>query len=221
MTFSDDLSTVLRYLTEKDSDFYPSLVGPFEQTPHLMFADFLKGKGEDELADRIHRQTELSNNVGGRPLPASWLHTESGKDRTLHAVRTGHPNPTVRALSGRVNDGPDHRLFDVLFHSPYDADHDIAVYLSPEDGPKTHSSHKQVSAINKAGYNEGLEAKVVRGTVYLIDHDTLDPHGYESPSILFTAPVNDHSELKAMEDHARAIAEQRAAVGPAVVGPAH
>jgi hypothetical protein len=218
--FIESLGRAIKYLTERQ-DFYPALAGP-ELTPHLMYADYLRDNGEPELGDRIHKEVELTQQ-GVRPKPAKLGDSHSLHDFVLHAVRTGHPNPTVRALSGRFNEPPHPDLANVLFHSDNPSDHDVAVWLSPEDKAASHSSHDLLKRINsKANFDHNLEAKVVRGTVYLLDHAHPDRNAYGAPGIVFTAPVNDRSEVEALGAHADQLRAERAGLGGvARMGPAH
>jgi uncharacterized protein (TIGR02996 family) len=225
----DNLNKTIRYVTDKKQDFYPAVSDPHEMTPHLMLADWLRENGdarEQELGDKIH--DEVIRSQSGVPLkPVRLGDAYSNHDYVLNAVRTGHQNPTVRALASQSTIGmpPHPDLLDVLFNSdphlrPHD--HDVAVYLSPDDPYSSHTAHSTVTRINRTHTNEsGLEAKVVRGQLYLLDHEHPDAHSYGAPAVVFHAPVNDAGEVKALEQHANQVANERfegARMGPVTFG---
>lgn len=219
-----ELERAVKYATNSTSDFFRSVSDPHELTPHLMLADWLMEGEDPDLGQRIKREVER-NQKGERLKPVKLGDNQSTHDFILHAVRTGHPNPTVRALAGRFGDLPHPHLFDVLFHSDpttRPTDHDVAVWLSPEDHPSTHATHAILKRINsRANFEGDLEAKVVRGTAYLLDHRHPDRNGYGAPGIVFEAPVNDRSEMEALAAHAAQLASERNAgeLGPARMGP--
>jgi uncharacterized protein (TIGR02996 family) len=233
----DALNEVLKYLTDKKEDFYPAVVDPNEHTPHLMLADFLNENGDPETAERI--RTEVKKQ---QEYPQAIKPTRLGGDHVtdhdfvLAAVRSGHPNPTVRALASRVIPGlppkekvPENTnrrndLIDLLLHSDPQTrphDHDVAVTLAPSDPVRSHTAHSRLRRINGAGGESGLEAKVVRGVMYLLDHEHPDRNAFGAPGILFTSPVNDDNELDELEAHAQNVRAERSpeGFGPAHMGP--
>lgn len=214
--FTTELGKAIKYLTEKKEDLYPAIMAPEnagEVTPHFMLSDFLREQGEDELADRIKKQATLTGE-GVKPKPAR-LNDDSDMDHkafVLKAVRTGHPNPTVRAFAGQQEDHNRYDTSDLLFHSPHHHDHDVAVWLALPDPQSKHSTHDLINRIGSwRNRNQGLEVKTVRGTTYLLDHENPDPKAFGAPRILFTSPVNDRAELEAMLAHADGIGAQRQA----------
>lgn len=221
MSYEDSLSHVLKYSNTKSERFLPVLSDPTDLTAPLVFADWLeeKDRPEPEMADRLRREVQRQRE--GHPIRPMGLGDEySGPDTVLNAVRTGHPNPTVRALANKFDELPHPHFFDLLFHSNSEAapwDHDVAVYLHPEDGSSTHSVHSQLKTLNSRPFREsGLEGKVVRGQLYLLDHDAPDPRAYGAPAIVFHSPVNDPSEVKALVDHGRKMVAERSGVGTPV-----
>jgi len=225
MTYTDDLNAVLKYVTDRKEDFYSSLMGGSgDLTPHHLLVDFLQER--DESDPLVHRlRTELDRTKSGQKIrPVRLGDAYSLHDFVLHALRTGHPNPAVRAFAGLSDVGhpPHPDLLNLLFHSDRPEDQDAAVWLHPEDETSSHSSHSLMKKLNSRQLKDnGLETKAVRGTAYLLDHEATDHNYYGAPEIRFTAPINDHSELAEMEQHAHQLAEGRAEMGPATVGPAH
>ena len=132
-----------------------------------------------------------------------------------------HPNPVVRKMASHSEGGAHPSLVTALFESDNPADHDAAVLLAPEDDPHSHSAHRYADAINDHHRKDGLEAKVVRGTAYLLDHrhdDLSKPDHYGAPAIDFTAPANDHTELEAMRRRAAELADKRRTATAAMSG---
>jgi uncharacterized protein (TIGR02996 family) len=219
MSYEEDLNFVLKYNLNSKSTWMPALSDPADHVAPLVFADWLEENDGHELAGKIRKQVELSKS-GGIIKPHRLGDAASDHDFVVHAVRTGHQNPTVRAMASM----PDHSdLIDLLLHSDSKVrphDHDVAVFLSQPDPHKSHSAHSTLSKINRRTPDSGLQAKVVRGTAYLLDYEHNDRRSYGAPAIVFHAPVNDHSEMQALADHAHQLATERAAMDGAQIGPA-
>jgi uncharacterized protein (TIGR02996 family) len=209
--FSQDVGEVLKYVHWQKSDWYGKLAeSPTDSTPHLVFADWLQENGDEALAHKVRSEaTDEMLSVPRRPyqqLPDDYSDHDAVKQHIHHT----HPNPTVRAMAGGVGEVPHPDMTDLLLHSTEPDDHDVAIYLSPEDSPKTHTAHKDLHQLNSHPFAEaGLFAKVVRGTVYLMDHEYPYGNKYGAPSIRFTSPVNDHSEMAALVQHANELRQQR------------
>lgn len=234
----EQLGRAIRYLTERKEDFYHAVSDPHDLTPHHMLSDYVREQGDDELADRIkteiHRQEHLPQTIRPHRLGES----ASEHDFVVAALRSGHPNPTVRAMASLVSMGfpPPERmaanterrndLISLLLHSdpqvrPYD--HDAAIAIAPNDPVRSHTAHSDLWRINTPANTEAdLSAKVVRGVVYLLDGQRPDHRAYGAPSIVFEAPANDKSELEALRRHADQLRADRSpeGFGPASMGPA-
>lgn len=227
--YAADISEVLKYVSwDKPTDVYPQLLQePLDAHLHAVYADWLQDRAQTpedhQLAERVRREAHKSLLID-RPLKPAKLNDDASlHDFVLHAIRTGHQNPTVRAMAGeRIGDTPHPELINLLLHSDHPYDQDVAIWLAPEDAKDSHAAHSRLKRINsRANEEAGLQAKVVRGTVYLLDHEVPDHRAYGAPSILFTAPVNDHSELDELEAHAQNVRAERTAAGPAThIGPA-
>lgn len=216
MTFVDELNKALRYHTK--ADWQQAVSQSDDATPHLSYADWLEENGEPETAGRV--RTEAQHNLMGHPVrPVRLGDNYSEHDYVLHAVRTDHRNPTVRALAQATEAGhpPNPDLINLLFHSEHPADTDVAVFLAPEDRPAAHTP--VVNRINRNSLTTGLMAKTVRGTVYLMDNETPDHRAFGAPQIVFHSPATDQRELAAMAAHADHIATERAEVP--MIGPVH
>lgn len=223
MQLIDELDRAIRYMTERKEDFYPSIISATDDVPHKVFADYLQDHNEDDPL--LHRlRSELERQKSGKVRAVRLGDAYPLHDFVLHAIRTGHNNPSVRAMAGLTEVGhpPHSDLLNLLFHSDRPDDQDAAVWLHPEDSPSSHSSHAQLRRLNSHTLrNAGLETKVVRGTAYLLDHESNQPTSYGAPEIVFTAPINDHSELEAMSSHAHDLAKQRAEMEGASMGAVH
>lgn len=231
------LSEVLKYVHWDRKDWFPALVGEGATDAHrqLVYADWLEDHGgEPALADRVRKEANKSLAMAGRTSPPVRM----GDDATEHefvrqAVRTGHPSAVVRAMvGGRVtpdqphgeNDHP--QLTDLLLRSAHPSDHDVGVFLADPD-PEPKNGHPHLNRLNTHRFREqGLFAKQVGGTVYLLDNEDLEEddrkrrRSYGAPEIRFHAPANDPEEVSALIEHADQIRTQREAAR-AGMGPAH
>lgn len=231
MNYVTELGRALKYLTEREDFIKPTMVGQHSDLlPHKMFADYLMDSpnpADTEVGGLLAQEVDKSEK--GHRLGLVRL----GDGATMHdtiraALASAHPNPTVRAYAKHIarqpaGAAPPHDLFSILLSSERPHDQDAGVYLHPEDHHSTHSAHRTLAHLNSQPFAEsGLEAKVVRGTVYLMDHEDVSNPTWGAPSIVFTAPVNDPSELAEMRAHAEQIvAERNVDDGPAQIGPLH
>jgi uncharacterized protein (TIGR02996 family) len=235
----ESLERVIKYSNWQRQDWFPALVGDGAHDHHkaLVFADWLdEHGGEPELAEKVRREAHKSLALNGRPLKPNRLGDNyTLADFVLHAIRTGHPSPTVRAMSGKapsptnpLGEPPHPQLSTLLLRSSHAADQDVGAFLALPD-PEPKAGHPHLKRLNTMFIREaGLEAKQVDGTVYLMDHEDLEDDGHQqrrsfgAPEIRFTADAKDPQELAAMEAHAHQIASARAGLeGVAHMGPAH
>jgi hypothetical protein len=214
----------LKYVFWDRHDFFPKVVGSpaAEVANHLVFADYLTERGDEQLADRIRSEAAKTHLSRVRLGDDHSLH-----DFVLSAVKSAHPSPTVRALAHPVGDFMHHPdLVDALLHSDSVPDLDAAVWLAGEDRiPPHHLAKDYHKRINTRDFAEqGLEAKVVKGTMYLLDHEDTSHRSYGAPSVIFTAPVADHNEMHQLMQHADGVRRERSEVneglGAARMGPA-
>jgi hypothetical protein len=215
MSFDTHLGEALKYVTNAKEDFYHQLADHSDLTPHGGFADYLQNSddpSERQVGERL--TSEVNRQLAGDSIRRPHAPEEYNKDYVLHSVRTGHPNPTVRALAGKEGEKPHPDFFKFLMSfdpTTHPAAHDIAVYLAEHDKVRTGPAVAALKKINRNHIYDagGLFAKVVNGRVYLMDSETPDPNGHDAPSIIFDADQNDEKDLNDMVRHTNALVRQR------------
>lgn len=224
MNFAN-LNRAIKYVFWDRTDWYPKLVGskadPFDRHSHEIFADWVADKGDHALGEKIREEV-----LKGRMpyLPNSTKRQEL-RDRAVEDIREHHPSATVRAMAHEpAPDSPypfHPDLVDILHHSDRIQDKDLFATVAPEDPMHEHPPLK--TTLQEDYYDQsGLEPRVIRGKLYLLDHTKPDPKAFNVPHVVAEANVGDQAELAKLHTEARRIADQRHGVNQAMnIGPAH